>query len=113
MNRDKELVMAEFDVAWAAKGGVDPAQYIEKYAQRVPQVHLKDYDPKREDVTEIGEGMVDLAAVHHASLAAGSKWIIYEQDRSTIGDPMARPVSPKSSFEGSEVCGAPALSRIT
>jgi len=77
---DPNQVMAELDTHWIARGGEDPAAYIRKYAGRVPQLHLKDIGPNNEFV-EIGEGVLDLEGVLAAAADAGSKWIIYEQDR--------------------------------
>jgi sugar phosphate isomerase/epimerase len=77
---DPGQVMAELDTHWIARGGEEPAAYIRKYAGRVPQLHLKDIGPNDEFV-EIGVGVLDLEGVLDAARAAGSKWIIYEQDR--------------------------------
>jgi sugar phosphate isomerase/epimerase len=77
---DPAQVMAELDTHWIAKGGEDPAAYVRKYAGRVPQLHLKDIGPNGKFV-EIGEGVLDLEGVLAAAREAGSKWIIYEQDR--------------------------------
>jgi sugar phosphate isomerase/epimerase len=77
---DPQEVAAELDTHWIARGGLDPVAYIRKYAGRVPQLHLKDIGPNGE-FTEIGNGVLDLPAVLAAAQDAGSKWIIYEQDR--------------------------------
>ncbi|NLW50835.1 MAG: sugar phosphate isomerase/epimerase [Candidatus Brocadiaceae bacterium] len=77
---DPTQVMAELDTHWIARGGADPVAYIRKYAGRVPQLHLKDIGPNDEFI-EIGRGVLDLEAVLNAADDAGSKWIIYEQDR--------------------------------
>jgi sugar phosphate isomerase/epimerase len=77
---DPQEVAAELDTHWIARGGCDPADYIRKYAGRVPQLHLKDIGPNDEFI-EIGNGVLDLPAVLAAAGDAGSKWIIYEQDR--------------------------------
>jgi sugar phosphate isomerase/epimerase len=39
---DPELVVAELDVCWINRAGLDPIAYIKKYAKRCPIVHLKD-----------------------------------------------------------------------
>ena len=77
---DPQEVAAELDTHWIARGGCDPADYIRKYAGRVPQLHLKDIGPNDEFI-EIGNGVLDLPGVLAAAHDAGSKWIIYEQDR--------------------------------
>ncbi len=41
-NTDPELVQLECDIFWVEFAGISPTEYIEKYHQRVPLVHLKD-----------------------------------------------------------------------
>lgn len=77
---DPRQVQAELDTHWIARGGLDPAAYIRKYAGRMPQLHLKDIGPNNEFV-EIGAGVLDLPGVLAAARDAGAQWIIYEQDR--------------------------------
>ena len=43
-NTDPTNVMFELDVYWAQKGGVNPVDYIRKYAGRIPLLHIKDVD---------------------------------------------------------------------
>jgi len=77
---DPQQVQAELDTHWIARGGLDPAAYIRKYAGRMPQLHLKDIGPNQE-FTEIGAGVLDLPGILAAARDAGAQWIIYEQDR--------------------------------
>jgi len=74
-------VQAELDTYWIRKGGEDPAAYILKYSGRAPQIHLKDMDAADGSFTEVGAGLMDLPAIYAAAEKAGSRWIIYEQDR--------------------------------
>jgi sugar phosphate isomerase/epimerase len=89
-------VKAELDTAWISAGGQDPVAYIAKYAGRVPQVHAKDYSTSGKTLIEIGRGDLDFRAIAAAAHAAGTEWLIYELDASTIGDSLssAREAAP-------------------
>jgi sugar phosphate isomerase/epimerase len=71
---------AELDLYWVKKGGEQPAEYIRKYAGRVPLVHCKDMDKTDESFAEVGEGSQDWDAIFAASEACGVEWYIVEQD---------------------------------
>ena len=77
---DRGAVSFELDTYWIKAGGQDPIAYINKFAGRVPQVHLKDMDPVDRTFTEVGAGLMDLPAIFAASKKAGAQWIIVEQD---------------------------------
>lgn len=75
------IVKAEIDVYWVQHGGLDPAAYITKYANRTPLVHLKDMargDEKR--FAPVGTGILDFPKILKACENAGVKWGIVEQD---------------------------------
>ncbi len=101
---------AEIDTCWVKVAGVDPAQYIAQYASRCPIVHLKDFvmpglgkpqklyaligeDGKDDGAVEqveggfdfrpVGYGVQDIPAILEASLQAGAKYVVVEQDRSS------------------------------
>jgi sugar phosphate isomerase/epimerase len=78
-----DLVAAEFDVYWAAYGGVDPVAYIRSLGSRCRLIHLKDMaiDADR-TYAEVGEGVLDMAAIVAAGQEAGARWYIVEQDES-------------------------------
>ncbi|AQY51810.1 xylose isomerase-like TIM barrel family protein [Listeria weihenstephanensis FSL R9-0317] len=71
----------ELDTYWVHHAGVDVVPYMERWADRMPLVHLKDMkrDPVVES-TEIGNGV--LAVKRFAELAEqnGVKWLIIEQE---------------------------------
>lgn len=79
-NTDPARVMAELDVYWVAKGGEDPVKYIRTYAQRTPQIHLKDMDRSDGSFTELGQGCIDLESCVRAAREGICEWLIYEQD---------------------------------
>lgn len=74
----------EFDTAWLAKGGVDPVAFLRRFAGRIPLLHVKDIT-KDWQLTEIGRGSLDFAAIVQAARASGVQWLVYEQDVSQIG----------------------------
>jgi len=78
---DPDLVQAEIDTYWARHGGDDPAAVIERFGGRAPLVHLKDMTPGDSPTfTEVGNGILDFAAIFAASEKAGVEWYIVEQD---------------------------------
>ncbi|MBE6685944.1 MAG: sugar phosphate isomerase/epimerase [Ruminococcaceae bacterium] len=99
----EDLLQTELDTCWVKFAGSDPCEYIRKYTGRSPIVHLKDfwedanfdscpYDligktrEEREnegfEFRPIGHGIQDIPAILKASIDAGAKWIIVEQDES-------------------------------
>ena len=70
----------ELDVYWLAQGGVDPVEYIKRYAQRLPLLHLKDRNPVTNTFTELGTGDIPLAKCVEALEGSKCEWLIYEQD---------------------------------
>lgn len=77
-NTDKDLVLYELDVYWAKKGGVSPADYINKYAGRFPVLHIK-------DESIIGDsGEIDFESIFKAAYAQGMKDYYVEVERYTL-----------------------------
>ena len=70
----------ELDVGWALVGGEDPASLIERYADRISMLHMKDMAVETEAFREIGEGDVDMQACADAAREADVEWLIYEHD---------------------------------
>lgn len=103
-----DVVSPEFDTCWVHYAGEDPCKYIEKYADRVDVVHLKDfvceklgggpvYDlidktgkaQKPKDKEEagfmfkpVGYGIQNFPAILEAAEKAGAECVIVEQDLS-------------------------------
>jgi sugar phosphate isomerase/epimerase len=95
----------ELDAHWLQRGGVDPQRTIERFAGRVAMIHLKDYrigqlPPEafaslaagdfpafmREFVgvvqfAEVGEGNLDWRGIIPASIDAGARYLLVEQDQ--------------------------------
>lgn len=102
---DPKLVSLELDIMWSRVAGVDPVTVLKKYGKRVALLHLKNvadigapqYNEKvaKTSFREVGNGVIDIAAVLKAASAAGVQHYFVEQDQ-TPGDPLA---SLKQSFE--------------
>lgn len=79
---DPELVQAEVDTYWVYHAGVNPVDYVKKYAGRCPLIHLKDMEAgENKDFAEVGEGIINIAGIIAASKEAGAKWLVVEQDK--------------------------------
>ena len=97
-----DILMCEPDTCWIKVAGQDPVEYIKKYGTRCEIVHLKDFikegNPKNLykligiETTEsdedtgifefrpVGFGQQIWEPILNASLEAGSKWVVVEQD---------------------------------
>lgn len=80
-NSEPENVQAEIDTYWIQHGGENPAEYIRKYSNRCPLIHLKDMlgDPNK-TFTEVGNGILDWPAIFKACETSSVQWYIVEQD---------------------------------
>ncbi len=80
---DPRYLTAEIDTYWVQHGGGDPATWIRKLENRIPQVHLKDMTIRgREQImAEIGEGNLNWPVILDACKSAGVVWYIIEQDK--------------------------------
>ncbi len=84
---DPDLVQAELDVYWVQKAGRDPATYLTQLGARARVVHIKDMTKDTERTFEIiGDGVLDFAKILAAADAAGSDWLIVEQDKCPHGE---------------------------
>lgn len=78
---DPNIVQLELDTYWIRRGGEDPSAYLAKYAGRCPLLHIKDvgHGPDQ-PFAEIGEGTLDFKEIASAAKAAGTQWLVVEQD---------------------------------
>lgn len=102
------LLQTELDTCWVKVGGEEPAPFLMKYAGRAPVVHLKDFfmqgkldshpyaligmedtekKPEKSvfEFRPLGKGMQDLPSLLDASVKAGAKWVVVEQDQPSMG----------------------------
>jgi sugar phosphate isomerase/epimerase len=104
-----DLLQTEIDTCWANIGGVNPGEYIRKYRNRSPVVHLKDFylpegltpenkykliDQTRRaapgakggfEFRAVGYGIQDIPSILKAAGEAGASWVVVEQDLPTPG----------------------------
>ena len=105
-----DLLKTELDVCWVKYAGVNPADYIRKYAGRCPVVHLKDFVGRKQDGSTpyaligldenekkdtqafefrpFGYGCQNVEEVVEAGIESGAKWFIIEQDMSIGRTPL-------------------------
>lgn len=75
----------EADLAWVAKGGADPAEYVRAFAGRLTAVHLKDIAPAGEKADEdgwadLGDGVMDWKGLMTALRRTGVRYFVIEHD---------------------------------
>ena len=100
-----DLLQTELDTCWVNVGGENPAEYVKKFTNRAPVVHLKDFEgEKSDDMYEligiekkvekkpssfefrpVGSGRQDFPAILKASQEANAEWVVVEQDQATMG----------------------------
>ncbi len=80
-NLPDDLLQVELDTCWIHHASQSPVAYLQKYANRVPAVHVKDYDVADPiHFCPLGRGCVNIAEILTASIQAGSSLCIVEQD---------------------------------
>ncbi|WP_221566813.1 sugar phosphate isomerase/epimerase [Alkalihalobacillus sp. TS-13] len=81
-------VFAEIDTYWVKKAGYDPLDFIQKYAYRMPIIHLKDMTlDDNQTFAEVGTGSIDFKPILAWGEENGVEWYAVEQDECP-GDPM-------------------------
>ena len=74
-------IFAEVDVFWVKKGGKDPVQFIQPYANRMPIIHLKDMtNDERKTFAAVGTGVIEFAPILDWCEKSGVEWYAVEQD---------------------------------
>ncbi len=78
-----EWVQTELDVYWLTRIGENPVEWLKRYHNRTPLIHLKDMTTDGEKFfAELGTGGVDLEGVINQASQSNVEWWIVEQDRS-------------------------------
>lgn len=87
---DAETIQTELDVCWVEAAGVSAPEYLRKYANRCPVVHMKDFRRENDGVSlvALGQGQVDVAVAARTAVECGAKWLVVEQDDHPYGTPM-------------------------
>lgn len=92
---DANLVKMELDLCWITVGGGDPLKYFNEYPGRFPLVHVKDmkklpsvtqagtqdFGSSLQDMTAVGDGIIDWKKIFAQSEKAGIKHYIVEHDK--------------------------------
>nr|WP_236775097.1 sugar phosphate isomerase/epimerase [Agrobacterium tumefaciens] len=78
-------LQAEVDVAWVARSGNDPAEFLGTLKGKVFAIHAKDNAPAGTAENErgfatLGTGVLDWKTILPAAKHAGAKWFILEHD---------------------------------
>ncbi len=77
---DADVVKVELDAFWVKKAGLDPVTYLNKYAGRVPLLHVKDMTTDGK-FAQVGEGITDFSPIFTAAESVGgTQYYIVEQD---------------------------------
>ncbi len=82
-----QWVNAELDVYWVEYGGAAAVDYLNRYAGRCPIIHIKDMDATDRSFREVGQGTLNMLDIFSAAKAAGTQWLVVEQDVCK-GDPL-------------------------
>ena len=79
-----DLLYCELDLGWISIGGGEPAYYLEKYKDRCPVIHFKDYIPAETDdgflFRPTGYGIVNNAELYALSKSCNPEWYIMDHD---------------------------------
>ncbi len=77
-------LFVEQDSCWVASAGVSPVEYLKKYENRTPLLHLKDYVGSKKDgnfeLRPNGYGVQDFKSMITTAEQTGVEWLIVEQD---------------------------------
>lgn len=76
----------EADIAWVARGGADPIEWIGKFAGRITAVHVKDIAPAGENLNEdgwadVGHGVMDWKGIWAALKKTPAATFVMEHDK--------------------------------
>ncbi len=74
-------ILAELDVYWLQKCGLEPVTFFKPYADRMPIVHMKDMTADGEQAfAEIGTGSIEFEPIIRWGEENGVEWYVVEQD---------------------------------
>ncbi len=82
-------LLFEIDTFWAWRAGQDPVALLDRLADRVPVIHLKD-GLKNGEGRPLGAGEAPLAAVHAAAAAHGMDMVVESETQTPDGPTEAR-----------------------
>jgi sugar phosphate isomerase/epimerase len=77
-----ESLVAELDLYWVTKAGLDAKDYLAQYKGRCPIIHVKDMTKdERRYFAEVGYGSIDYPSIFTVAQDAGVEYYIVEQDQ--------------------------------
>jgi sugar phosphate isomerase/epimerase len=84
-------VFYELDLGWIWWAGLDPVELLDRFSDRSPLVHVKDFRTREErsSYCAVGDGQVGYERVAPAAVRAGAEWLLVEfdePDRSELED---------------------------
>lgn len=93
----------EADLAWVVRGDKDPLEYIERYADRISAVHVKDIAESGTNLDEdgwadLGTGTLDWAGLLQACRTASSD-LVYALEHDKPRDPVAFATRSAAAFK--------------
>jgi sugar phosphate isomerase/epimerase len=93
-NTDPALVKLEVDIYWLVQAGVDPADFLRRYRNRICLLHVKDRiagvptsyaaDATAEHFTELGKGTIAWPALLHQARRQGIRYVFIDQDKTEM-----------------------------
>ncbi|MDJ0827431.1 MAG: sugar phosphate isomerase/epimerase [Rhodobacter sp.] len=81
---DKDLAL-ELDLAWVVRGGQDPSVWMQKYADRLAAIHIKDIAPEgtapdEDGWADLGHGTMDWAMLLRQARGTAAHYFVIEHD---------------------------------
>jgi len=80
-NTISNLVCLEIDTFWVEYAGLKSVDFMNKYSNRLPLLHIKEMKSLSEKKnTEIGKGIMDFKEIVNLGKKYGTEWYIVEQE---------------------------------
>lgn len=77
-----DKLVAELDLYWVTKAGLDAKQYLSGFEGRCPIIHVKDMTKdERKFFAEVGQGSIDYPSIFETAKQVGVDYYIVEQDQ--------------------------------
>jgi len=84
-----DILKTQLDLCWVAAGGKDPVEFLRRFPDRAPTVHIKDYagifGTEGFELRPVGYGCQDIPALLSTAEDVGCEWLIVEQDQPSLG----------------------------
>lgn len=85
----------QVDVAWLARGGANPSDWLVREKARINAAHVKDIAPAGQKLdedgwTDVGAGTLDWPRLWRECRAAGAEWMVVEHDNPKHADAFAK-----------------------